>query len=84
MKPRHAAALVLVGWYLMYPYDYTRAGAVATWITKPPYATAKQCRTALKKELEDAKNDDEVETFKMAQCVSAKDPRLRYRDDLPK
>jgi hypothetical protein len=32
VKLCHAAARALVGWYLMYPYDYTRAGPVAGYV----------------------------------------------------
>jgi hypothetical protein len=96
MKSRHAAALALAVWYLMYPSEDRWETPISGWSTSPPsYATAKQCRTALKKELEAAEKrdvtpggfwengDQPVRILKMAQCFSGKDPRLLGRD-LPK
>ena len=96
MKSRDAAALALVAWYLMYPSEDRWPTSISEWSTSPPsYATSKQCRTALKRELEAAEKRDvtpgrfwengdlPVRILKMAQCVSGKDPRLVGRD-LPK
>jgi hypothetical protein len=82
MKPSRAAALALVAWYLMYPSEDRWPTPISGWSTSPPsYATAKQCRTALKKEWEDGDLPDRI--LKMARGVSAKDPEL-YGRDLPK
>jgi len=83
LKPRHAAALALLGWYLMYPYDYTRAGDVSGYVTHEHFKTSKECHAALRKELEEATEPDWIETLKIAECVSSNDPRLMGRE-LPK
>ena len=81
MNLRHAAALALVGWHLMYPYDHTRAGPVAGYIaSRVSFKTAKDYHAALRKELEEATDVDWIETLKMAECVSSHDPRLMGRD----
>jgi hypothetical protein len=48
MKPRHAAALVLVGWYLMMPPPYgpkTNPGAapLGQWTVFGRYDSAREC-----------------------------------------
>jgi hypothetical protein len=83
MNPRHAAALALVGWYLMYPH-------VTGYVNKR-FKTAKECRAELLKELDDADGvttpgdiePDWLPIIKKAQCVPSNDPRLVGRQ-LPK
>jgi hypothetical protein len=52
MNLRHAAALALVGWYLMIPpIDYTgthRTPAISLWATLKVFDTAVECSAALK------------------------------------
>jgi hypothetical protein len=59
MNLRHAAALALVGWYLMYPPDYMRAGDISGWaVIGSSYDTAKKCRAARWKLLKAQKKRD--------------------------
>src|SRR5271170_5135524 len=89
MKPRHAAALALVGWYLMFPFDYLRAGPIAGWSVRgSAYATAGHCRTARKKALEAAEKCEEgqnqycgsvqipTDNLKISKCIRSGDPIL--------
>jgi len=67
MKPRHAAALALVGWYLMVPplgwSDSTR-GAVdfgaplSTWFLSKSFDTAKECEHARKTKYIEASREE--------------------------
>src|SRR3979490_3004768 len=52
MKPRHAAALVLVGWYLMTPPvrpdgSVNVAAPLSKWKTSNTYDAADECKKAL-------------------------------------
>jgi hypothetical protein len=46
MKPRHTAALVLVGWYLLVPHDMLQSPPVSDWEHYASYDTAKECESA--------------------------------------
>src|ERR1700691_332662 len=54
MKPRHAAALALVGWYLMVPPlsnrtgPIERSGALAKWEAWFAFDTAAECEARVK------------------------------------
>ena len=53
MKPRHAAALALVGWYLMVPplvdapYKIDMEAPLASWKVSQRFDTSEECNTAL-------------------------------------
>jgi hypothetical protein len=46
MKPRHAAALALVGWYLMIPGDNANS-PLGKWHVHRAYDTAEECQIGL-------------------------------------
>lgn len=87
MKFRHAAALALVGWYLIMPptsRDYPMGNAdapLSDWAKRPTtYRNQKECEHVLdqQRRLQNAKNRQvAVKFYKQAQCVSAEDPRLK-------
>ena len=89
MKPRHAAALALVGWYLMMPptgRDYPMGNVDAPltqWMKRPTtYRDKDECEHVLDRHrrLTNSKNKQiAVNFYKQAQCVSADDPRLKEK-----
>jgi hypothetical protein len=50
MKPRHAVALALVGWYLMVPPNKNEDTPISDWIVGHSYDSARACQDALMKE----------------------------------
>jgi hypothetical protein len=88
MKPRHAAALALVGWYLMWPpIKVGRAIPTApfsTWTTVYTFDSAKDCED-VKLRLENPKVPlpskyaalDDLPGFAYATCLASDDPRLK-------
>ena len=87
MRSRHAAALALVGWYLMVPpagRDYPMgnvAAPLSQWLKRPTtYRDKDECEHVLDRHrrLTNSKNKQiAVNFYKQAQCISADDPRLR-------
>ncbi len=87
MKLSHAAALALLGWYLMMPptsRDFPMGNVDAPltqWVKRPTtYRDKAECEHVLdqRKRLSNAKNRQlTVRFYKQAQCVSADDPRLK-------
>jgi len=87
MKPRHAAAFALVGWYLMLPptgrdYPMGNVDAPLTERLKRPttYRNKDECEHVLDRHirLTNSKNrQGAVNYSKQAQCVSADDLRLK-------
>jgi hypothetical protein len=90
MDPRHAAALALVGWYLMMPATKKAAleGPSGSWKVSSAHDTAADCEAVraqgieiLKTAVQKQPNNDAaltalgIATF--AQCVATDDPRLR-------
>jgi hypothetical protein len=91
MKPRHAAALALVGWYLMVPPISNGTPAIAAplsrWEIQESYDTAVECQSNLylvvkqaltdlqKPMIQDKKNL--VLQFSSATCVASDDPHLK-------
>src|SRR5260370_332672 len=93
MNLRHAAALALVGWYLMYPIDYMRAGDISGWaVIGSSYDTNSKCRAAQGKLLKKQRKEDAgavdhwgddvltVQGLEMSQCMKNGDPNLWGRD----
>ena len=88
MKPRHAAALALVGWYLLAPpvtkvpasklLKWSDAAPLSSWLELNAYDTAKDCKADLLSRIENAKKtrdgDDYVNAFR---CIASDDPRLK-------
>jgi hypothetical protein len=87
MKPRHTAALALVGWYLMMPptgRDYRMGNVEAPlrqWVKRPTiYRDEKECEHVLDRHrrLTNSKNKQiAVKFYKQAQCIASDDPRLK-------
>ena len=87
MKLHHAAALAVVGWFLMmpptskdFPMGHTDA-PLTEWLKKPAtYRNKAECEHVLDKQirLANARNRQlAVKFYKQAQCVSDDDPRLK-------
>ena len=92
MKLRHAAALALVGWYLMVPpspsvYTVDTKAPISKWIDFVTYESARQCEDGLADFRAKANRDAFgvvpplrpvlITEFRVAQCVSIDDPRLK-------
>jgi len=91
MKLRHAAALALVGWYLMVPPIVDGVAVidapVSKWIVNTPFDSASACDKAqgilvlrAKRDLEKRvpKTDLAIAiSFTQAQCIATDDPRLK-------
>jgi hypothetical protein len=86
MNPRHAAALALVGWYLMLP-SYDPSVPISKWYQAESFDTAAQCRALLEWEMSEdyAKHAQGTPTeirkyqraMKEAKCIATDDPRLK-------
>ena len=89
MKPRHAAAITLVGWYLMVPgsdiagfnYDDCHSAAVARCEVNDNFETLAACKAALDAAL---REEAEIEggtalLFDKAACIATDDPRLKEK-----
>jgi hypothetical protein len=87
MKTRHAAALALVGWYLLAPPSGPDDKPIVTapfsqWTDHHTYDTAAHCE-ARRLEIIDALPNSEldaIEYFQTSLCVSADDPRLNQKE----
>jgi hypothetical protein len=54
MKSRHAAALALMGWYLMLPPSKKNDAPLSEWIISHSYASAEACQSAQNKNRDQA------------------------------
>jgi hypothetical protein len=95
MKPRHAAALALVGWYLMLPPTHLSNGHLvgdtktpfSDWTTLGSFDTAHECAKYQMKLIHSAKGQVYVRPFTYelpidpvySQCVASDDPRLKEK-----
>jgi hypothetical protein len=90
MKPRHAAALALVGWYLMLPplatsgLDVDQNAPLSTWRQGGAFDTARACEVNRGdgiKRLDKANGEKQFpsfyHSFLYARCVAVDDPRLK-------
>ena len=93
MKPRHAAALALVGWYLMIPpslggFQYDLTAPISKWQQDSSYDSADNCEEHRMKVFDmltkhkvrnlDAKTQDgNARTFFYSKCIATDDPRLK-------
>jgi len=88
MKPRHAAALALVGWYLMVPprnlHPFVKGDSVDTtaplskWIHLASSDSAKECETRKAEYLNTVAQDRDLAQFAVdAECIATDDPRLK-------
>jgi hypothetical protein len=89
MKTYHAAALVLVGWYLMVPdndiagfnYDDCHTAAVSRCEVHDTFDTLAECKATLNA---DQRDEAEIEggtalIFDKAACVVSDDPRVKEK-----
>jgi hypothetical protein len=89
MNPRHAAALALVGWYLMFPptsRDYPTGNVDAPltqWLKRPTtYRNKDECEHVLDRDIRRTNSKNRqvwVNIYKLAQCVSTDDPRFKEK-----
>ena len=94
MNPRHAAALALVGWYLMVPPMTQVSGRPAAltetplgrWNTSASFGNSKSCiRYQLARVDEQKRRSDQVgreywlEVFSNSLCVPSNDPGLKEK-----
>jgi hypothetical protein len=92
VKGHHAAALALVGWYLMVPpnssiYTLDVKAPISKWKDFKVFDSARQCESALAEYRAKFDRDEGdalpavraegIEEFRVAQCVSTEDPRLK-------
>jgi hypothetical protein len=88
MNLRHAAALALVGWYLMVPPPDTvtleqfRKGEMpplTIWIQLWAFDSAKECQDKLAQLVHDQKDPRRRDTLAMGRCIASDDPRLKSK-----
>ena len=92
MNLRHAAALALVGWYLMVPphlhwhgqYEtYSPDAPLSEWKHKATFDTEVDCKRAITKGCGNVNQNGEVighvGPLCYAQCISSDDPRLKEK-----
>ena len=89
MKHRHAAALALVGWYLMVPpfrgKEYDVKAQLSDWSIVKEFDTEKGCKdypAHLEKLLNERHHGDgnvrvNKALFDKAQCIASDDPRVK-------
>ena len=88
MNYRHAAALTLLGWYLMVPFmkkanETKEVPRISKWFIKKSFDTASECeaeRSGLSQQGKDAfaKGCRDPTTFQelVITCIASDDPRL--------
>jgi hypothetical protein len=91
MKPRHAAALALVGWYLMIPSSMPPAGAaykepLRKWQIVRSFDTADDCNGFLSSFFESSQQKQALNILEpayrdhmFAERIATDDPRLREK-----
>jgi hypothetical protein len=91
MSLRHAAALALVGWYLMVPQSTLPANVaykrpLSTWQTIQAFDTAEECQDYLSTFFQRSREkaalnmlEPAYRDFMFAQCVASDDPRLKAK-----
>lgn len=86
MNLRHAAALVLVGWYLMMPppivgtHKPDSSAAMSEWEQISAFDTATECenfRLALREKSVKEGQKDRAAFELLERCIETTDPRLR-------
>ena len=88
MKLRHAAALALMGWYLMFPPPGPRSpdgttsldynAPISEWSSFGVFDTADECRAEMKRQNEQKLNPADRGRYEVphSQCIATDDPRL--------
>jgi hypothetical protein len=84
MKPSHAAALTLVGWYLLAAPAGNSSAPLSTWIQEGAFDTAAECETTKLQAIETKcaasvpQKDCKAlhDTMANSDCFATDDPRL--------
>jgi hypothetical protein len=82
MRPRHAGALALVGWYLMTPLPGRPELPVEKWAHVDSFDTATECREAgYQRQRENAASSDPIRRNLAGnwECIASDDPRLKEK-----
>jgi hypothetical protein len=82
MKSHHAAALALVGWYLMVPAPDHIMAPVERWAHVDSFDTASECREAALNYQQRESSSTDPATKKAAriwECIATDDPRLKTK-----
>ncbi|MGA9725219.1 MAG: hypothetical protein WBQ86_22380 [Candidatus Binatus sp.] len=84
MKPRHAALLALVGWYLMVPIKNHLDAPMRYWSLFENYPSTKECSEAQAALLKESKDPDSkihrfTDEIAMSECIASHDPRLKEK-----
>ena len=87
MNVRNAAALALVGWYLLVPLRENENSAklrqdvpLGEWVYVYSFHTAKECTDdAVNEEQLRAKDPLEADQYASWQCIATDDPRLKEK-----
>ena len=91
MKVSHAAALALIGWYLLVPLPDRPAAPMKYWGHYGSFDTAKECEDAEMKILRESRradfktppgrySDKEFrQALKTSECIATDDPRLKEK-----
>jgi hypothetical protein len=84
MKPRRAAVLALVGWYLMVPIKNHLDAPMRYWSLFENYRSAKECSEAQAGLLKESKNPDSkihrfTDEVALSECITSDDPRLKEK-----
>jgi hypothetical protein len=92
LKPRHAAALALVGWYLLLPQwsspnQFDATAPISRWHQEKSFDTAGTCEQYRQGAVDHFSKDKEqyprnvveynVRLYKAGLCIEADDPRLK-------
>ena len=82
MKLRHAAALLLLGWYLLIPspamVEARRTGPpLSRWYHLGVYDTKDDCANMIATKLAQQQNESERWRYSKAICVDSDDPRMK-------
>jgi hypothetical protein len=84
MKPRRAAVLAIVGWYLMVPTKNHLDAPMRYWSLVENYGSAKECSEAQSALLKESKNPDSklhrlTDEVALSECIRSDDPRLKEK-----
>lgn len=88
MKPRHAATLALVGWYLIAPVRDEHGKAeitlpISEWLQVDAFDSANECRKAgFERQRSIETHDPSPSARTLAgvwQCIASDDPRLKEK-----
>jgi NAD(P)H-flavin reductase len=88
MKPRHAAALALVGWYLMVPPPQSfkngeyREAPLVQWTHRATFDTEVECNHETSKGCHHFQNGSTIGLegpLCWAKCIASDDPRLKEK-----